>query len=131
MPVTTVSAAHPADRLGLRGIAGFGRHGVYEAERTRGQRFVVDVDLGLDLAPAAASDDLGQTVDYAVLVEQIVTDIERDPLNLIEALAGRIAERCLAHPWVEVVSVTVHKPEAEMLTPISDVAVTLTRSRPT
>lgn len=131
MGATTVPAASARDRVVLRGIAGFGRHGVYDVERARGQRFLVDVDLALDLAPAARSDDLGQTVDYAVLTERILADIERDPLNLIEALADRIADTCLADPRVDGVEVTVHKPDAEMPAKIADVAVTLTRSRPT
>lgn len=131
MAATTVPGVRPGDRVVLRGIAGFGWHGVYDVERERGQRFLVDVDLALDLAPAARSDDLGQTVDYAVLAERIVADIGRDPLNLIEALAGRIADTCLAHPRVDLVEVTVHKPDAEMPAQTADVAVTLTRSRPT
>jgi len=120
----------PGDRVALRGITGFGRHGVYDVEREQGQRFVVDVDLILDLAPAAVSDDLGRTVDYATLASRIVADVEGEPLNLIEALAARIADTCLACPPVEAVAVTVHKPDAAMPVQTSDVSVTVTRSRP-
>lgn len=118
-----------SDRVALRGIRGFGHHGVFPAERTNGQRFVVDVSCTIDLAPAAASDDLRQTVDYGELAQAIVADIEREPLNLIEALADRIAVTCLKSAQVVAVEVTVHKPEAPMPVEVDDVAVTLTRSR--
>jgi len=117
------------DQVALRGITGFGHHGVFPEERQKGQRFVVDVRLTLDLAPAATSDDLRQTVDYGLLAQQVVADIERDPLNLIEALALRVADRCLDDPRVAAAEVTVHKPEAPMPVEVADVAVTLTRSK--
>jgi dihydroneopterin aldolase len=119
----------PADRITLTGIAGFGYHGVFDHERANGQRFVVDVACHLDLSAASASDDLAATIDYGALARAVVDDIERDPLNLIETLAERIAETCLRHESVARVEVTVHKPEAPMPVPVSDVAVTLTRSR--
>jgi dihydroneopterin aldolase len=117
------------DRVILRGIAGIGHHGVFPQERLTGQRFVVDVSCGLNLGTAARTDDLADTVDYAGLARAVVADIEGDPLNLIEALADRIAATCLHDPRVAVVEVTVHKPEAPMPVEVADVAVTLTRSK--
>ena len=117
------------DRIALTGIAAVGHHGVFEFERVEGQRFVVDLVCQLDLAGAAASDDLAQTIDYGALATSVAADIERDPLNLIEALADRIAQTCLAHGAVASVQVTVHKPQAPMPVEVADVAVTLTRKR--
>ena len=110
-------------------MSGVGRHGVFAFEREQGQRFVVDVTCRLDLARAASTDDLTATIDYGHLAEAIVADIEGDPLNLIEALAGRIAATCLTPVAVQSVEVTVHKPEAPMPVEVADVAVTLTRSK--
>lgn len=119
------------DSVVLRGIVGFGHHGVFDFERRQGQRFVVDVTCFLDLSGAAATDDLDQTIDYGALAATVVADIERDPLNLIEALAERIAQTCLKqHQRLDTVQVTVHKPGAPMPVEVADVAVTLTRSRP-
>ncbi|HYP44839.1 MAG TPA: dihydroneopterin aldolase [Propionibacteriaceae bacterium] len=118
-----------SDRVALRGIAGFGHHGVLADERRDGQQFVVDVSCRLDLAAAARTDDLSQTVDYAELARAIVADIEGDPVNLIEALADRIADTCLGAGEVASVEVTVHKPQAPMPVPVADVAVTLSRTR--
>lgn len=119
----------PADRVTLTGIAAIGHHGVFDFEREQGQRFVVDVTCTLDLAPAASTDDLALTIDYGTLAEAIVADIQGDPLDLIEALADRIAQTSLRAGAVERVEVTVHKPQAPVGVEFADVAVTLTRRR--
>ncbi len=116
------------DRVVLKGITAFGHHGLFGFERSEGQTFVVDVACTMDLEPAASSDDIADTVDYGGLATAIVSDIERDPVNLIEALAERIARTCLRAPRVEAVEVTVHKPQAPMPVRVTDVAVTLMRS---
>ncbi len=117
------------DRVVLTGLRARGHHGVFAFEREQGQDFVVDVTLVLDLAPASTADDLGRTVDYGVLAEAVVADVQGEPLNLIEALAERIARTCLRQPGVSEVEVTVHKPQAPISVTFTDVAVTLTRSR--
>jgi 7,8-dihydroneopterin aldolase/epimerase/oxygenase len=117
------------DRISLTGITAFGHHGVFDFERQQGQPFVVDVSCTLDLSSAASADDLEQTIDYGALARAVAADIERDPLNLIEALADRIAMTCLRYEAVQCVEVTVHKPQAPMPVDVADVAVTLTRSK--
>ena len=117
------------DRLALRGITAIGHHGVLDNERIDGQRFVVDVVLGLGTELAATADDLSKTVDYAELATDVQAAIESDPVDLIETLAGRIAEVCLRQQLIEWVEVTVHKPDAPLPVPVSDVAVTITRTR--
>lgn len=119
------------DRISLTGISAFGHHGVYDFERQQGQQFVVDVSCTLDLSSAASTDDLAETIDYGALAQAITADVERDPLNLIEALADRIALTCLRYDAVQCVEVTVHKPQAPMPVDVADVTVTLTRSRTT
>ena len=125
----SVAAPEPLDRITLTGITGYGHHGVFPAERELGQPFVVDLTCELDLARAGAEDDLRQTIDYAHLAKAVVADVERDPLDLIEALADRIAQTCLRYQAVQRVVVTVHKPNAPLPVSVADVAVTLTRSR--
>ncbi len=117
------------DRITLRGLRGRGHHGVFEHERRDGQDFIIDVVLSFDTSAAGRSDDLNDTVHYGVLAEELAADVAREPLNLIEALAQRLADRCLLDPRVEQVEVTVHKPQAPVTVPIADVAVTITRRR--
>lgn len=117
------------DLIRLTGVRARGHHGVLGHERRDGQDFVVDVVLGLDLAPAAATDDLADTVSYAEVAADVVEVVEGPPRDLIETVAGQIADRALARPRVEWVEVTVHKPQAPVGVPFADVAVVLHRRR--
>jgi dihydroneopterin aldolase len=118
------------DTIAVRGLRAIGHHGVYDEERAIGQPFVVDVVLHLDLAPAAASDDVGDTVHYGELAQQVVAAVEGEPVDLVETLAQRVADLALSYPRVDEVEVTVHKPEAPVGVPFVDVAVTIVRGRP-
>jgi dihydroneopterin aldolase len=115
------------DKITLSGLRARGRHGVYDFERASGQEFVVDVVLELDLAPAAASDDVRDTVHYGELATKVIALIEGEPVNLIETLAARIADKCLE--YVRKATITVHKPQAPIPHEFADVAVTVTRER--
>ena len=127
--MTRPPAGGGTDELAVTGIECYGHHGVFEFERREGQVFVVDLVLGLDTSPAAASDDLRDTVDYGSLVTQVKTAVERDPVDLIESLVQRIADVCLLDDRVEWARVTVHKPDAPIDATFSDVALTITRKR--
>ncbi|MFD9942063.1 dihydroneopterin aldolase [Nonomuraea sp. NPDC059022] len=119
-----------ADRITLKGLRARGRHGVLPAERELGQEFVVDATLFLDTAPAAAGDDLRLTVHYGELAEALVKVVEGEPVELIETLAQRLADVCLASELVTRAEVSVHKPAAPIPLPFDDVVVTIERSRP-
>lgn len=118
-----------ADEITLTGLRVFGRHGVYDEERRDGQDFVVDVTLRLDTRPAAASDDVADTVHYGEMAEQIAEIVGGEPVDLLETLAARIAERVLAYELVDAVRVTVHKPQAPIPLTFADVSVTIERER--
>jgi dihydroneopterin aldolase len=118
-----------ADRIVLRGLTAFGHHGVLPHERALGQTFLVDAELELDLAAAATGDDLADTVDYGGLSVALAGVVRDERYDLIERLAGRLCEVCLADPRVAAVTVTVHKPHAPVPVPLADVAVTLRRVR--
>lgn len=117
------------DQLAVRGIEVFAHHGVFEHERRDGQTFVIDLLLGLDTRPAAETDDLSKTVDYGSLVMDVVAAVAKDPVDLIETVAQRIAGVCLEREQVEWAEVTVHKPHAPIEATYSDVALTIKRSR--
>ena len=117
------------DRIVLRGIEAFGHHGVLAHEQEFGQAFTVDVELELDLARAGDSDDLADTVDYGALSADLAAIVTDERYDLIERLATRLAQTCLARPAVVAATVTVHKPHAPVPVPLADVAVTLRRTR--
>lgn len=118
-----------SDELSVLGIECYGHHGVFENEKRDGQVFVIDVTLGVNTRPAAASDDLRDTVDYGSLVGQVTAAVARDPVDLIETLAERVAGVCLLDSRVEWARVTVHKPDAPIEARFSDVTLTITRHR--
>ncbi|SNS67587.1 dihydroneopterin aldolase [Geodermatophilus pulveris] len=120
---------HRPDRIAVRGLTAHAYHGVYETERRTGQTFRVDAVLELDTAPAAAGDDLEHTVDYAELARALHGVLTGEPVDLLETLAQRLADVCLADPLVDAVEISVHKPEADLGVPFDDVTVTIRRAR--
>lgn len=118
-----------ADRIELRGLTVRGRHGVFEHERVDGQDFVVDLTVWLDLSRAAASDELSDTYDYGVLATRAAEIVGGPARNLIETVAGEIAEDVMNDSRVDAVEVTVHKPHAPIPQVFADVAVVARRSR--
>ena len=118
-----------ADRIELRGLTVHGRHGVYERERVSGQDFVVDITVWIDLADAAASDDLADTYDYDALAQLTAGIVAGPPRNLIETVGGEIADRVMNDERVHAVEVVVHKPQAPIAQKFADVAVVVRRSR--
>ena len=113
-----------ADRITLTGLRVRGFHGVFEHERRDGQDFVVDLTLWLDLSAAAAGDELKATVHYGELAELAAAIVAGPPRNLIEAVAGEIADSIMGSYPVHAVEVTVHKPSAPIPLEFQDVCVT-------
>ncbi len=116
------------DVIRLTGVRGSGRHGVLDFEKVEPQPFVVDVTMWVDTQPAHSSDDLADTVNYGAVAADVVAIIEGPHVDLIERLAGLIADAVLARDLVEQVEVCVHKPEAPVGVPFGDVTVAVTRS---
>lgn len=117
------------DRIALRGLRVRGHHGVFAHERRDGQDFLVDLVLSVDTRPAAASDALADTVDYGALATDVAAVVGGEPVDLLETLAQRIADRALADPRVQAVEVTVHKPQAPIPLTFADVTVSITRAQ--
>jgi dihydroneopterin aldolase len=116
-----------ADRITLTGLAVFGHHGVFDHEKRDGQTFLVDITLWLDLGPAAATDDLARTVHYGELAELAAAVVAGPPRDLIESVAGDIADQVAARFPVHAVEVTIHKPSAPIPLTFADVSVTIRR----
>jgi dihydroneopterin aldolase len=119
----------PGDRITLTGLRVRGHHGVFEHEKRDGQDFLVDVTVWLDLSRAAATDDLTDTLHYGELAERTAAIVGGPPCDLIETVAGRVAEDVLTDVRVRAVEVTVHKPSAPIPLNFADVAVTARRER--
>ena len=117
------------DRIELRGLTIRGNHGVFDHERRDGQDFIIDITVWIDLADAAASDDLNDTFDYGVLAQRAADIVAGPARDLIETVAAEIAEDVMADARVHAPEVTVHKPHAPIPLTFADVAVVARRSR--
>ncbi len=117
------------DRIVLQGISARGHHGVLDFEKADGQDFVVDVALEVDLRRPGRSDLLAHTVDYAEVAADVISLVTGPSLDLIEAVADKIAMAVLQRPLVQAVQVTVHKPQAPVGVPFGDVRVLVERHR--
>ncbi|MBI4737887.1 MAG: dihydroneopterin aldolase [candidate division NC10 bacterium] len=115
------------DRILLHGIQFHGHHGVREEERKLGQRFVVDVDLSLDLAAAGQRDELAASVDYEQVYALVVEVGTREQFRLLEALAERLASIILDRFPVRQVTVRATKPSPPIPGVLGSVSVEITR----
>nr|BFF20150.1 hypothetical protein GCM10025730_36710 [Promicromonospora thailandica] len=117
------------DQVRLTGVNARGYHGVLPSERRTGQDFQADVVLYLDTRPAAAGDDLARTVSYADVARDVHDVLAGEAADLVETVAERIAAAVLARPQIEAVDVRVHKPQAPIPVPFTDVEVAIRRDR--
>jgi D-erythro-7,8-dihydroneopterin triphosphate epimerase len=115
------------DKIYIRDLALRCIIGVYPEERREKQDVIINIVLECDLARAASTDRLEDTVNYKELKQKIRALVEESQFFLIERLADRIAALCLANPAVGTATVTVDKPGA--LRFARSVAVEITRSR--
>jgi dihydroneopterin aldolase len=99
-----------SDLVFVKGIVALGICGCLDHERTTAQPFQVDLEVEMDLDPAAASDDLNDTVNYALLADAASHLVETGEFYLVEALAGAIGRACLdVDGRISIARVTVTK----------------------
>ncbi|MGC1379865.1 MAG: dihydroneopterin aldolase [Candidatus Baltobacteraceae bacterium] len=115
------------DRITLRTIRAYGRHGADPGERDRVQPFDVEVVAELDLRAAQVSDQLTDTLDYASLHRRLVEIVANTSYALLERLAGDLLEAIFEDRRIARAEVTIAKPAIlDGATP----AVTLARANP-
>lgn len=118
-----------ADRIELTGLEVYGYHGVYDFEKEQGQKFIVDLVVWTDFTDAVAEDDINRTISYVDLADIAVDIVSGPSLDLIETVSATIADRINEVDGVLAVETTVHKPDAPIHHPFSDVRVVARRSR--
>jgi 7,8-dihydroneopterin aldolase/epimerase/oxygenase len=119
-----------SDTIFIRGLLVHAHHGVMAHEEKVGQRFIIDLELEIDLVPAGASDKLADTASYSAIVEAATAAFTRQSFRLVEAAAASVADAVLAgFANVAAVRVTVHKPHAPIAAIFSDVGVSIRRTR--
>ncbi|KIL34976.1 dienelactone hydrolase [Cohnella kolymensis] len=118
------------DRMLLKGIVFYGYHGVFAEENRLGQKYIVDLDLRLDLSRAARTDDVNDTVNYAEIHALVKGIVEGRPTKLIETLAEKIASSVLGtYTSIIEAAVSVTKPNPPFNIIFDGVTVELRRKR--
>jgi dihydroneopterin aldolase len=126
-----MTPAGGADRIALRGMRFEGYHGVGDDEQRFPQLIEVDLELEVDLAAAARSDALEDTIDYGPLVGMVRVVVEDGRQRLLEGIAGAIADRVLDRaPTATAVIVRVRKLAVPLDADLDHAEVTLRRERP-
>lgn len=119
-----------SDRIFVDGLLVHAHHGVMAHEEKVGQRFVIDLDIEVDLAPAGRSDKLADTASYSAIIETATEAFTQRSFRLVEAAAARVADAVLtAFPRIAAIRVTVHKPHAPIAAIFNDVGVSIRRTR--
>jgi dihydroneopterin aldolase len=118
-----------SDFIEIKGISGFGYHGLFEHERQNGQSFAADVKLELQKKKASKSDDIADAVDYSEVAKLVYAQIVGEPVNLIEHLAQLIAQELLENFPLKSVEVVLHKANAPVGLAVGDIAVRIKRSQ--
>lgn len=119
-----------SDRIFVNGLVLHAHHGVGDDEGRIGQQFLLDLVLELDLAAAADSDKLVDTISYADIIAVASAAFQARRFRLVEAAGGAVADALLtAYPRVRRLTVTVYKPHAPIAAVFSNVGVTLVRTR--
>lgn len=114
----------------LKKLRFHGHHGVLPQETALGQPWIIDLDLVVDIAHAAATDDLTQTVNYVEVHDQVRDIVTGEPVALLETLANRILSAVLsAHPTVRSATITLHKPHVPIPGTHEGVALTTSLTR--
>jgi dihydroneopterin aldolase len=118
------------DTMFVTGLLIHAHHGVMEHEGKVGQRFVLDIEMTIDLDAASRSDKLADTVSYDMVVATAATVFTTRNYKLIEAAGGAVGDALLAKfPRINAVRVTVRKPHAPIAAIFGDAGVTITRHR--
>ena len=116
------------DKIVIKGLKIFAYHGVFEEERERGQNFILDLVMSVDLDAASREDDLEKTVSYADVTETVIRVFTAEKYKLIERAAGAVADAVLTeYKKIKSVTVTLKKPDAPVKADFDYMAVEITR----
>ena len=120
------------DKICIKNLEVFAKHGVYPEERALGQKFVITAELYMDLRSAGKSDELEESFDYGKACHIIRDYVQKNLFRLIEAVAEGLAEKLLIENRVlQKVRLEIKKPWAPVAMHLESVSVEIERSRHT
>ncbi len=112
------------EKIKIKELEVFARHGVLPAENQLGQKFLINADMELDILRAARTDDIKKTIDYGEVCEYITDYMKDYTFNLIETVAVKLCENILVkYPLLGSCRIEIIKPWAPIGLPVSSVSV--------
>lgn len=118
------------DSIIIKGLRVHANHGVFAEEKEKGQLFILDMTLGIDLSAAAQSDDLYDTVNYDEICRAARDAMREHTCDLIECAAAIVMEEIFNEfPPIMSIDLTLKKPEAPLCCEVDYAAVRFYRER--
>ena len=125
-----MTQAFTGDRIILKDLGFYGYHGVFAEEATLGQRFFIDLELGVDLSEPATTDRLSTGISYADIYDAVKSAFETQRMKLLEAVAQNIVDRIFqSFQSVDWVVIRIRKPEAPIAMVHGEAGIELHRQR--
>ncbi len=101
------------DKMYIKDLEIYANHGVFQEEKTLGQRFLISLELFINLREAGTTDDITKTVHYGELCNLVEKEFKKESYDLLEKATEKLAEVILLkYDLVERVKVTIKKPWA-------------------
>ncbi len=120
------------DKIIIKGLEVFAHHGVYENEKSKGQKFIINAEIETDTVTASLSDDIEDTLDYAKVCDMIKDYMVINRVNLLETLVNELSRKLLiSFDKIESVSLEICKPEAPIPAKFENVSIKVERKRHT
>lgn len=117
------------DKINIRNLEVFGRHGVFPEENRLGQKFIINATLYVPTREAGLKDDLTKSVHYGEVSHFIANYMTEHTFGLIEAVAEQMARAVLLRfPLIQQITLEISKPWAPIGLPLEAVSVEITRS---
>jgi 7,8-dihydroneopterin aldolase/epimerase/oxygenase len=85
--------------------------GIYDHEKVKPQRIIVNIDLSVHEAEGPITDEISHVVSYEIIAKKVETIVAEGHVNLVETLAERFAESCLRDKRVAAARVRIEKPD--------------------
>ncbi len=118
------------DKIIIKNLKVFAYHGVHKEEKQKGQMFVFDIKVSVDLDRACNSDDVNDTVSYSDIIKKVTEDFCSEKFDLIERAAQKVADGIFEKfDEISECEILLKKPDAPINADFDYVAVEIRRRR--
>ena len=118
------------DKILIRNLKIYAYHGVLDEEKANGQYFILDIDASVDISLPCVTDNVEDTVNYALMVECVTEIFTSQKDDLVERAAQRVADGLFAQfEKISALRILLKKPSAPIDADFDWVGVEINRKR--